>query len=128
MNRHQVEETIKRARSEKWEYPKLFNALKACGVASYDVDVATHHIVYHGGGQSFTDAPQEFHPLAVSSHFSAGKFKEALAKHQAEKTPYLEFLKDIAAAGIHAYTVDMATRTIAYRGRKSGEEILEKVP
>ena len=40
---------------------------------------------------------------------------------------YMEFLEQLAEAGVQSYRVDMSERTITYMGA-SGEKYVEKVP
>jgi uncharacterized protein YbcV (DUF1398 family) len=128
-DKKKIEEILIISKSEQWDYPKKFNALKNAGVAYYDVTIADRGITYYGNGQSFTEPVfAGFQNLEIAEKFDVEAFKKALHKHQVEKTPYEDFLKDTAKAGIHYYRVDMSKRTISYCGKKPGEEYIEKIP
>jgi uncharacterized protein YbcV (DUF1398 family) len=123
-----VEEVATKSKQEKWPYPKIFNALKDAGVEYYETDVATHHLVYHGSGDSFTEAPPpNFTPISPAATFDAAAVRQAIQRNQSKQTDYSQFLQEIAAAGVVKYRVDMSARTVSYLGSAS-EQYVEKVP
>src|SRR5580704_8391510 len=115
----------KKSKTEGWPYPKVFQALVEAGVESYDVDVETHEIIYHGAGQSVTEEkPADFKPLTVAKKWDPKALQAALERNRVVKV-YETFLKDAAAAGVHSYHVNMPKREITYRGKNPGEEYTE---
>ena len=48
--------------------------------------------------------------------------------HQKFNTPYENFLKDIASAGVNYYLVDMANRVITYTSGKADETYIQSIP
>lgn len=124
-----IESIAIKAKTERWEYPKIFNALKEAGVEYYETKVANHEIIYYGSGKNLTEAvPENFQKLFIAEKFDLNAVKKALHTHQTEKTSYEEFLKGIALAGVNSYRVDMEKRTVSYLGKNPGEEYVEKVP
>ncbi|MEQ1665169.1 MAG: DUF1398 family protein [Bdellovibrionales bacterium] len=129
MNVLKVAEISRISKSEKWPYPKTFNALKDAGVESYKTQVSNHELTYSGGGNSWiekTESDQAI--LSVACTFSGTEVKKVIQKHAAEKTSYISFLQGIAAAGVVCYIVDMAKRKISYQGANPGECHIENVP
>ena len=98
---------------------------------SYEVDVATHGIVYRAKGGlvvegSATQTPTP-HSQSVSQKFNVDKLRYSIRNNQAQKTTYPEFLEGIASAGVLTYRVDMSKNAVIYRGPQ-GEEHVEGVP
>jgi len=124
-----IQEIARVSKTERWPFPKTFDALKNAGVDYYDVDIATHQITYHGSGKSFSEpAPTGSPILQVSERFDKQAVQQVIQKHQKEKTSYQDFLEGIAQAGVRSYRVDMSKRTVAYRGSSPKEEHVEQVP
>ena len=117
------------SKAEKWAFPRTLNALKEAGVEYYDVEMSSGEIIYHGGGQSMKESG-----LAALQHLPPiGKFdlkalKAAILRHQVEKTPYAEMIKEMVRAGVARYRVDILKRTCAYFGKQAGEEYAETFP
>ncbi|WP_091224727.1 DUF1398 family protein [Paenibacillus sp. BC26] len=66
--------------------------------------------------------------LEVAEQYQADAVKRGLAHHQQHRTPFSEFLRDMAAAGVQYYEVNMIDRTINYTSGRSGESYVESVP
>ncbi len=128
MNPTQYKEILAQAAAEKWSYPKVFDALKAAGVQSYDVRVAQHEIIYHSADGNFREGPpSDFKPSPAADQFNQEGVIAAIRRTQRKETTYPQFLQEIAAAGTHTYRVDMAERSVSYHGAH-GEKYVEKVP
>lgn len=127
MNPKTVQEIAERGKREQWPYPRIFDALKDAGVESYDVEVSHHRIVHHGGGAEWVEPSPEAVTLPIADRFDEDALKLALRRVQEKKTDYLQFLREIADAGVRSYRVDMRSRTVSYRGAP-GEEHVENVP
>jgi uncharacterized protein YbcV (DUF1398 family) len=128
MNESDLQKVYQQAREKKWKYPQLFDALKGIGVECYEVDVPFNKISYLGGATTIVHpSPDGFQRLAVGP-FNAAAFKAALTRAQNQETTYPEFLKEIAAASIAFYRVDMEMRSVTYFGKDRTQQIVEPVP
>jgi uncharacterized protein YbcV (DUF1398 family) len=123
-----IENIAATSKVEKWPYPKIFNSLKDAGVEYYETKVANHEITYFGGGKSFQEPiSSKVATLTVSDQFNESAVQEAVRTNQSKGSTYMEFLEQIAGAGVDSYRVDMSERTVTYMGA-SGEKYIEKVP
>lgn len=122
-----ITDVYQKAVPAQWTYPQLFNALKTAGVSSYHTDVTSHRIEYFGEGTSIVhDGPAGF--KADVGNFNQEGVIAAIRRAQRRETDYPTFLKELAAAGISHYKVDMAARTVSYFGKDSKNQYVEKVP
>jgi uncharacterized protein YbcV (DUF1398 family) len=125
--KEKVEDVIELTRREHWPYPIVFNMLIEAGVTHYETHVALFETVYSGEGGELTErGPKNFKAVPAAA-FSVDELKRAIVRNQRRETDYPQFLKDIAAAGVHTYHVDMEARTVTYRGGQ-GETHVESVP
>ena len=129
MNVEDVKRITQQSKQEKWPYPKTFQALIEAGVTSYRTEVSDHRTTYSGNG---VDYEEEILPsstrLEVSTIFHKDAVKRALEHHQKFSTPYENFLKDIASAGVNYYLVDMVNRAITYTSGKVDEAYIQSIP
>jgi uncharacterized protein YbcV (DUF1398 family) len=129
MNVEDVKRITELSKQEKWSYPKTFQALMEAGVTSYRTDVADHRTTYSGNDVDYVEdilsSPTTFE---VSTSFHKDAVKRALEHHQKFNTPYENFLKDIASAGVNYYVVDMANRAITYTSGKTDEAFIQSIP
>src|SRR5437879_86070 len=95
-----VQSILRRSVAEQWTYPRIFDALKHAGVEYYVADVDRQRIAYYGG--------KHFHEqrlvlggamLDVAPELNRDGLLQAIARTQSKETTYLQFLKEIAAAG-----------------------------
>jgi uncharacterized protein YbcV (DUF1398 family) len=129
MNEEAVKEVYKKAAERNWTYPEIFNALRDIGIERYETNVLTHEITYVGGGSSYTQlAPNGFQTLELGPKFDEAALKKALSRVQNRETNYIQFLGEIAAAGVPFYRVDMKPRTVTYHGKNRIDKLVEKVP
>jgi len=125
--KHKVEDVIALTKREQWPYPVVFNMFIEAGVTHYDVNVGRFEIVYSGeGGELTVRGPSNINETPAA-RFDIEGTKRAIQRAQRHDTNYPQFLREIAAAGIHTYSVDMETREITYRGAQ-GETHVETVP
>jgi uncharacterized protein YbcV (DUF1398 family) len=118
---------FKHAAIEKWSYPQVFDALKVSGVRYYITDVVRYEIEYFGDEESAVEeGPEGFR--AEIGPYNEAKVIEAIRRTQRKETDYPTFLKEIAAAGITNYRVDMQDRTVSYFGNDPKNKYIEKVP
>lgn len=128
LNKKRIEEILNISAREQWKYPLTFDALKAAGVEFYETEVPRHAIVYFGGGEQWSEAPPAMEkPYPVGPAFDRNAIQQALRRVQNRQTDFTQFLKEIAAAGVVKYRVDMLKRTVDYMG-KEGESQVELVP
>jgi uncharacterized protein YbcV (DUF1398 family) len=125
----EVERISSVSKLEKWPYPKTFQALLDAGVTSYRTSIATNDTVFSGGGQQFEEAnAASTSGLKIAEQFQAEAVKRGLEHHQQNRTPFTEFLQDMAAAGVQYYEVDMTSRIITYTSGRADESYAEAVP
>ncbi|MBH5319434.1 DUF1398 family protein [Paenibacillus sp. GSMTC-2017] len=99
------------------------------GVISYRTSIASDHTVFFGGDNQYEEKGSESAlTLEVADHFQADAVKRGLEHHQRNLTPYTDFLKDMADAGVHYYEVNMIERSINYTSGRAGESYVEGVP
>jgi uncharacterized protein YbcV (DUF1398 family) len=128
LDKERIKEIATVSKEEKWEYPGIFNTLKDAGVEYYETNVRDHTIVYSGDGDHFIEDPAENSVgLSIAEIFSPDKVKAAIARNQNKETDYVQFLREIAAAGVQSYRVDMTARTVTYKCGNSQAHV-ERVP
>lgn len=121
-------EIAENSRKEKWHFLQTFSAFKKEGLISYLVDFTNNKIIYQLPNQSFEESiPELNHCLSVNSQFNSKGVDYALELRFADKISYLQFLDEIAKAGIEKYRVDTASNTVNYLGI-SGECYVQKIP
>src|SRR5579864_6864010 len=115
MDPNYIQALLRRSGKEQWPYPKLFESLKHGGVEYYVADVDRQRVVYYGGKNMYEQRlGSGGDMLAIAPELNKDALVEAIARNQRQETTYQEFLKEIAAAGIGRYRVDMHDRTITY--------------
>ncbi|MBA3813869.1 MAG: DUF1398 family protein [Alphaproteobacteria bacterium] len=125
----QVLYIAKQGKAKSWPYPKIFHELKDAGVMSHEVWIEEFKSIYKNGSQECVEPlPDGFHALKAANDFKEAAFQDALARRLRHETTYVEFLNDMAAAGVVSYNVDMATQTVTYTGRKEKDFFIQKVP
>ncbi|WP_127582155.1 DUF1398 family protein [Paenibacillus koleovorans] len=131
MNVEQVKQISENSKREKWPYPRTFQAFREAGVVSYRNMLADHTTVFFGGdGTSYEEmAPEGAGPgLAVADMYDGEAVRRDLAHHQQHRTPYVEFVQDMARAGVRYYEVNMERRVVIYTSGRAGESYTEDVP
>jgi len=89
-------------------YPELAAALRAQGVHSYTVDVASHATLYRSMTGELLATPPRPERLPVAAVFSADATRAAIRRNQQGGSDYAGFLQDIAAAGVRRYEAVLA--------------------
>ncbi len=119
------------AKKEHWPFPKTFNMLKNAGVLTYSVSWlkgyrANIRII---SGDSIKESdPEWFIQPNVNPIYSEANAKYALRIHQDGKTTFLEWIHDMANAGVTNYIVNMDKRTVIYYNREQTESFVEAIP
>jgi uncharacterized protein YbcV (DUF1398 family) len=124
-----VRVALEKNRRKEIDYPAFAQLLREAGVRSYRADVPAHAITYEGEGESFTETGREIVPAAERSPrtYDPEGIRAALAANQRGKGDYEEFLRQIWAAGVTHYDVDLQAATVTYRGAQ-GEAWVEPIP
>ncbi|OYV48963.1 MAG: hypothetical protein B7X06_00260 [Verrucomicrobia bacterium 21-51-4] len=125
-----IVDIVEIAKQAKWPYPKTFQALADAQVISYEVSWEDgYQCVYKTPAGDITEAPLEgFIQPKISSEFSEAKAKQALYIHQHGETTYLEWLQQMADAGVSQYNVRMEQRSVTYYNTNKIQSITEIVP
>jgi hypothetical protein len=111
---NQLDSILKQATENKWSYPKKFEFFKNAGVISHSVYfIDTFDSVYKGSfGHWNEPTPANYVACTLSDIFSADSIKSAMKEHGQGKRTYVQFLMDIAAAGVSHYIVDMHSQLL----------------
>ncbi|PAE43573.1 hypothetical protein CHI06_05910 [Bacillus sp. 7884-1] len=114
-----LHEIIERRSTGKTSFAEFLEELAAIGIIQYDIDVATGQATYKGGGSELKTEPQV--NFVISNQFNRNKALETIANIT---LPFLDFLKEIANAGIITYTVNITEKKAIYMG-VNGDQIVE---
>ena len=115
----EFQEIIRRRSNGKINFPQFLEELSQRGINEYEIEVATGQATYKGVHSEFTTDSQV--SLVLSDHFNRNKVLEAIANIS---LPFLDFLKEIAEAGIVTYRVYIPERRVTYIG--VGNEEMEE--
>ncbi|WP_192601905.1 DUF1398 family protein [Gottfriedia sp. OAE603] len=115
----EFQEIIHRRSKGEIDFPQFLDELSQRGINEYEIDVATGQSTYKRVNSEFkTDSQIN---LAISNQFDRNKVLEAIANIS---QPFLEFLKEIAEAGIVSYRVCIPEKKVTYFG--IGEEKIDE--
>ena len=117
----EFQEIIRRRSNGKINFPQFLEELSQRGINEYEIEVATGQATYKGVYSEFTTDSQV--SLVLSNHFNRNKVLEAIANIS---LPFLDFLKEIAEAGIVTYRVYIPERRVTYIG-VGNEEVEEQL-
>ncbi len=110
-----LETIIMHAKKTKQPYPITFQQLKEAGVEMYEIYLETYENAYRGTFGTWSENPPEgYSPLAIADRFSRDEVIVSLRRHQAGQTTFIEWLYEMAQAGVSHYRVFMDKRTVAY--------------
>lgn len=121
-----LKDLLIRSAQEQWAYPKVFDALKDIGVEHYETNVILQQVTYSGNGKNYLEKVSA-EMITPSVDFTVAEIQAAIRRTQAKQTNYVQFLQEIAQAGVWNYRVDIDERTVSYMG-KNGEKYVENVP
>jgi uncharacterized protein YbcV (DUF1398 family) len=128
MDHELVKGIAERSKRDRWPFPKTFEALKEAGVASYRFDVATGETKLLGNqGESLAEPLAGSEPVEIAPALNGAAVVAAIKRHMLERTPFLDFRREAAFAGVAHWEVDMRERTCTYFGRDGGTHV-EQVP
>lgn len=114
-----LHEIIERRSTGKTSFAEFLEELAAIGIIQYDIDVSTGQATYKGGGSELKTEPHV--TFVISNQFNRNKALETIANIT---LPFLDFLKEIANAGIITYTVNITEKKAIYMG-VNGDQIVE---
>ncbi len=115
----EFQEIIRRRSDGVINFSEFLNELSQRGINDYEIEVATGQATYKGIYSDFkTDSQMS---LVVADKFNRNKVLEAIANIS---LPFLDFLKEIAEAGIVNYRVNIGEKKVIYIG--IGEEKVEE--
>lgn len=115
----EFQEIIRRRSDGAISFSEFLNELSQRGINEYEIEVTTGQATYKGVYSDFkTDAQVN---LVVANKFNETKLLEAIANIS---LPFLDFLKEIAEAGIVKYCIIIGEKKVVYIG--SEEEKVEE--
>ncbi len=117
----EFQEIIRKRSSGDLSFSQFLQELSERGINKYEIDVSTGQATYKGVHSEFKTDSQV--GLAISDTFNRNKVLEAIANIS---LPFLDFLKEIADAGIKTYRVSIPERKITYLSIK-GDVIEEQL-
>lgn len=117
----EFQEIIRRRSNGVIDFSQFLDELSQRGINEYEIEVETGQATYKGVYSEFkTDSQVN---LRISDNFNRNKVLEAISNIS---LPFLDFLKEIADAGIVTYRVIIPEKKAIYLGH-SGEEIEEQL-
>ena len=128
MDRQRVVQISERSKADKWPFPRTFEALKEAEVASYRFDVPTGETLFKASdGSTLVEPLPGVSRVTIAPALDGAAVAAAIQRHTIERTPFLEFRRDAALAGVQSWEVDMRSRTCTYYGLDGGMHV-EPVP
>ncbi len=115
----EFQEIIRRRSDGVINFSEFLSELSQRGINEYEIEVATGQATYKGIYSDFKTDSQV--SLVVADKFNRNKVLEAIANIS---LPFLDFLKEIAEAGIVNYRVNIGEKKVIYIG--IGEEKVEE--
>jgi uncharacterized protein YbcV (DUF1398 family) len=119
LTENELHKIIERRSTGKTSFAEFLEELSQIGVVRYDINVATGQAAYKGEHSEVKTDPQvEF---VISNDFNRNQAVQAIANIT---LPFLDFLRELASAGVTTYNVDIIEKKATYAGVK-GEQIVE---
>lgn len=123
-------EAIQQAHSQYTgvDFPKLIHQFKLMGMKTNTCDIQSGIVVYeHTNGERIQ---VHGNPVDVPVHTNPSKTiaKDVLQRHQAGETDFLTFCREIAAAGVCQWVIDLEQMTCSYVDLQDGVVIVEEIP
>lgn len=115
MTINNLEKILKHAKDTKQSYPMTFHQLKEAGVEVYEIHLETYKNIYRGSFGTWSENPPEgYSALMIADSFSRDEVMTSLRRHQSGQTSFMEWLSEMAQAGVSHYRVDMDKKTVFY--------------
>lgn len=124
------EELILQAEQETkgLSYPEYVQKLKEIGVANYEVRVENHNRKFTSQNGEELLLTGDLPVVECADNFNLEAVKEAVRRTQQGLTDYPNFLREIAAAGVHNYLADLGAMKILYLGVNASDLYTEVIP
>jgi len=117
----EFQEIIRRRSNGEIDFSQFLEELTQRGINEYEIEVATGQATYKGVYSQFKTDPQV--NFEIPDNFNRNKVLEAIANIS---LPFIDFLQEIAEAGIATYRVFIPEKKVVYLGIR-GEEIEEQL-
>lgn len=108
---NQFQDIIRRRSKGEISFSEFLDELFQNGIKEYQIEVATGQATYKGVHSEFKTDSQV--SLDISNKFNREKALEAIENIS---LPFLDFLKEIAEAGIVSYRVMIPEKKVTYLG------------
>ncbi|MDW8543172.1 DUF1398 family protein [Staphylococcus sp. KG4-1] len=96
------------------DFPKLFQAFKAMGIAINTVDIQNGTTIYtRQSGEQIIDRGVKS-TVPISHHTDKEQIQESLKQHQIGKTDFPSFCDEMAQAGIYKWHIGIEAGTCTY--------------
>jgi uncharacterized protein YbcV (DUF1398 family) len=110
---------IERRSTGKTSFTEFLEELSQIGIIQYEIDVATGEANYTSLHSELKTGPQV--DFVISNQFDRESAVQSITNIT---LPFLDFLRELAKAGIKTYTVNISEKKATYLGA-NGEEIVE---
>jgi uncharacterized protein YbcV (DUF1398 family) len=110
---------IERRSTGKTSFGEFLEELSQIGVIRYDINVATGQATYKGEHAEVKTDPQV--QFVISNDFNRNQALQAIASIA---LPFLDFLRELAAAGVTTYNVNTIEKKATYVGI-NGDQLVE---
>jgi uncharacterized protein YbcV (DUF1398 family) len=115
----ELQQVIERRSTGKTSFGEFLEELSQIGVIQYDINVATGQATYKGESSEVKTDPQV--QFVISNDFNRNKALKAIASIA---LPFLDFLRELASAGVTTYNVNIIEKKATYLGM-NGDQIVE---
>ncbi|TKC10184.1 DUF1398 domain-containing protein [Pedobacter polaris] len=110
------------------DFPQFARDLKEIGVTRSDVFVMNGMAIYYGKDDFVVEGPPVYENLIVEQESSVPDLKDALSIHQNGETDFQTFCRQMAAAGVEKWIIDLSTMKVSYLDMAGKELIVEHIP
>ncbi|ULT54420.1 hypothetical protein L1999_14675 [Neobacillus drentensis] len=117
----ELHKIIERRSTGKTSFVEFLDELANSGVTEYDIDVATGEATYKSEHSELKTDPQV--DFVISKDFDRDQALQVIGNMT---IPFLDFLREIANAGIKTYNVNINEKRAIYLGM-NGEQIVEQL-
>jgi uncharacterized protein YbcV (DUF1398 family) len=117
----------KKAKQEKWQFPKKVIELKKAGVSAYKFDLQLLESEYESNdGTGFLELHPGIQP-DTAAELNTEALAAAIKRHKTEQISFFTFCNEAALAGVLNWKVDLNNMTCTYYG-KNDSKYIEKIP
>ncbi|MDQ1003651.1 uncharacterized protein YbcV (DUF1398 family) [Neobacillus niacini] len=115
----ELHKIIERRSTGKTNFGEFLEELSQIGVIQYDINVATGEATYKGENSEVKTDPQV--QFVISNDLNRNQALQAIASIA---LPFLDFLRELASAGVITYNVNIIEKKAKYVGM-NGDQIVE---